>query len=718
MSGIFPLDWAIMAVSLFNTILLLWLGLTVLLNAERRTWGIWLAGGGLLMGGAFFLCHTVILGLGPVFLSQSANLWWHLGWVPVIISPLAWYVVMLWYAGFWEDARTALHRRYRLWLWLLAAAGVGMVCMLFIANPLPSIFQIVQQNLVATPSLLGVPVLLLLYPPFILSCIGLSVDALLRPGPTMRMMGAQARHKARAWLATASIALLLVSLLVGAVMLYGILAARQTAFNDRINTIIAEIDLLVASLIAFAVVLTGQAVASYEVFTGKTLPRQGLLHYWRRALILAAGYSAAISLSLTLKTYPIYSLLLSTCLLALFYALLSWRSYGDRERFMAQLRPFVASQQLYEQMLASNAGSSALNVSQPFAALCEDVLGVRLAYLLPLGSMATLFGSPLSFPTGAAVPTTDLAAKLAIIPAQFSSPQTLCAPIDPQEYGGLIWSVPLWSERGLCGMLLLGEKKAGGLFVQEEIEIARSAGERLVDIQASAELARRLVVLQRQQLAESQLIDHRTRRVLHDDVLPQLHAALLTLSSPNPGPDGATPAGAGPDTLACLANVHHQIADLLRDLPAATAPEVTCLGLVSALQQLLQGELKLAFDQANLQAAPGVEENLPRIPPLAAEVLFYATREAMRNAARYARRPKSDIPLHLRLELAWKDGLEILVEDNGVGMGDTARQNGGSGHGLALHSTLLAVIGGSLAIESPPGASTRIRISLPVAQSL
>ena len=33
MTGSFFLDWAIMAVSLFNTILLLWLGLAVLLNA-------------------------------------------------------------------------------------------------------------------------------------------------------------------------------------------------------------------------------------------------------------------------------------------------------------------------------------------------------------------------------------------------------------------------------------------------------------------------------------------------------------------------------------------------------------------------------------------------------------------------------------------------------------------------------------------------------------
>ena len=64
MTGAFYLDWAVVAVSLANATLLTWLGLTVLLNAERRTWGIWLAGCGLLMGGAFFFSHSAILGHG------------------------------------------------------------------------------------------------------------------------------------------------------------------------------------------------------------------------------------------------------------------------------------------------------------------------------------------------------------------------------------------------------------------------------------------------------------------------------------------------------------------------------------------------------------------------------------------------------------------------------------------------------------------------------
>ena len=116
MTGALALDWAIMAVSLFNTILLLWLGLTVLLNAERKSWGVRLTGGGLLTGGVFFISHSAILGRGLHTASRGSDFWWHVGWLPVILSPVAWYVVMLWYAGFWGNVRGMVRRRHRTWL--------------------------------------------------------------------------------------------------------------------------------------------------------------------------------------------------------------------------------------------------------------------------------------------------------------------------------------------------------------------------------------------------------------------------------------------------------------------------------------------------------------------------------------------------------------------------------------------------------------------------
>ena len=105
------------------------------------------------------------------------------------------------------------------------------------------------------------------------------------------------------------------------------------------------------------------------------------------------------------------------------------------------------------------------------------------------------------------------------------------------------------------------------------------------------------------------------------------------------------------------------------------------------------------------------------IPDLTAEVLFYAAREAIRNAARYGRGRDTTRPLHLRVAAAWHDsglsGLEVLIEDDGVGLGGEDEENEGGGQGLALHSTMMAVVGGSLAVESLPDVFTRVSLVLP-----
>jgi signal transduction histidine kinase len=113
------------------------------------------------------------------------------------------------------------------------------------------------------------------------------------------------------------------------------------------------------------------------------------------------------------------------------------------------------------------------------------------------------------------------------------------------------------------------------------------------------------------------------------------------------------------------------------------------------------------------QIEPEAERRAQTIPALTAEVLFYAAREAIRNAARHGRHPDAARPLHLCIGATWHDGLEILIEDDGMGLGAAEGANGGSGQGLALHSTMMAVVGGALAVESMPGAYTRVRLTLP-----
>ncbi len=723
MSGDFWLDWAVMAVSLFNTILLLWLSLTVLLNAERRTYGVWLVGGGLLLGGAFFLSHTAILGYGVDYFSRDLDFWWHAGWVPVIILPLAWYGIMLWYSGYWEKSPSPLRRRHRPWLGLVTLMTVGIVGLLIFANPLPAFSQIATLNFNATLSIKGVPILILLYPMYIFACMGLSLDSLLHPGPSGRVMGVQARRRARPWLVAASLALLIVSLLVGWVMLWIILNARQRSFTAGIAGTVAWFDLVIASLIGIVILLMGQAIVSYEVFTGKTLPRRGLQRYWQRAIILAAGYSLLVGWGLSAALHPIYSLLLSTLLMTAFYALLSWRSYGEREHFIENLRPFIVSQGLYEQLLSlpdppdtiitgeNSIGPAAqADVRTPFHALCRDILNTRQACLIPLGPLATLAGPALTYPPDRIISLTPIAG----LAVQLNDPQTLIYPIEPDGYAGAAWAVPLWSERGLAGVLLLAEKADGGLYAQEEIEVARLIGERLVDTQASSEMARHLMVLQRQRLAESQVLDQRTRRILHDDILPRLHTALLDLTSAasqSTAPQGDPSPG---DALTLLAEVHREISNLLQDLPGASPPELKRLGLIEALRQVIAGELKNHFDEVTWQISPEVEQSVRSLPPLAAEVLFFAAREAMRNSARHGRSLEGKSPLHLKIQATDVKDLEMIIEDNGVGLGETELYTSGSKQGLALHSTLMAVVGGSLAVESLPGKLTRVLLTLPL----
>ena len=692
------LNWAVMAISLFNTILLIWLGLTVLLNAERRSWGLWLAGGVILLGGVFFLIHSILLGHGLNTFGRSIDFWWRVGWVPVVTIPFIWYVVILWYSGFWDRFGTKLNRRHYPWFVGTTVLAAGIITLLIFANPLPSFVQVAQLNLTATPSVGGVPLLILIYPFYILLCFALSVDVLRHPAPSGRIMGDLARRRARPWLVGAALTQILVSLLVGMVMFWVISHTRQSFYEPSMATSIAKFDLVIASLIAIAVIFLGQAVTSYEVFTGKVLPRHGLLRYWRRAIILAGGYAAVISLSLSLNLHPIYSVLLSALLMTVFYALLSWRSFSERQHFIDQLRPFVTSQHVYDQLVATS--PIEVEIDRPFTVLCQEVLGTRQAYLAAQGPLAPLVGDPLTFSVNQAPQSPDLKGIL----GPWISPENICVPLPQAKDGDWRWLVPLWSERGLIGILLLGPKRDGGLYAQEEIEIARTVGERLIDMRASTEIARRLMALQRQRLTESQIVDQRTRRVLHDEVLPHLHAALLSLNTSNTTHH---------ETIEALSSAHRQISDLLRDLPIVTTPEVSNLGLIIALQKTIENEFSNAFDQVIWEIPDDVPHPLEQLSPLVSEVVYFAAREAIRNAARHGRvddmLPKLKIAIIQRAQ-EW----EIVIEDDCVASLDVQHKEQSSGQGLALHGTLMAVIGGELSFEQVPGEATRVVLRVPI----
>lgn len=709
MTGEFLLDTVALAVSLFNTMLLLWLGIVVAANADRRNGGIWLTIGGLLCSGIFFLIHSAILGRGIREYGPELDVLWQVGWLPIILSPLAWYGAILWYAGLVRPVIASQQlmpshvRSIQLpGLVLAVCVALGLWGLILVGGALPTFAQVLPSSDVsfATPS---TPVFVLLYGLYNVLCIGLSLHALRYAEPSARLMGDLARRRARPWFVAASLVLLVVSLLVSAfvITLFWLDSSGMILRQDELLATLTSFDLLVDALIAVTVALIGKAIVSYEIFTGKSLPRSGFFRQWRRAVILAGGYSATIAATLSLQVRPIYVLLLATLLIVIFYALVSVRLFGERERLMRQLRPFLVTRSSAEH-ISSRPESSELDIAPPFRALIESLLNARLAYLVPLGTYTPLLTSALAYPPDAVPPphgsVTGLADKL-------TSPEAFCIDLDPILFNGAQWAVPLWNERGLSGALFLGEKKDHGLYTQEELEIARVTCERLMDAHASAEMTRRLIRLQQQRLAEIQVMDRRARRVLHDDVLPQLHAGMLNLNA------GASTA----DSLAQLSALHHTLSNLLRESPMSTVPYVERHGLIGALQRTLDEELAGNFDDVQWQIEPEAQARVQTLPTLYSEVIYYAAREAMRNAARHGRGSKAARQLRLCVSARWKDGLELEIADDGVGHSPERNSLAGSGQGLAMHSTMMAIIGGALMVHPSPNGdhATRVVLTLP-----
>jgi signal transduction histidine kinase len=699
LSGVFLLDWTALAVSLANTMLLVWLSMVVWLNSEQRTWGIHLTSGGLLLGACFFIVHSILLSQPYNFENRWLDVWWKLGWFPVVLSPFTWYLVVLWYAGYWESGVSQLRQRQRPFLYLNTAFTILILGVLIFSHPLPSYWDTLQldfRNLAL--NIFGIPILIVALPLYILFCLALAVNALLKPGPTRRPMADVARTRARPWLLASSLLLVIVSLLVGWVLLSLLSSAQAGVTIYRFAVTIARYDLVISVLTGLSILCLGQALVSYEIFTGKALPRRGLRRHYYSGVLLFVGISFLVAGAFTLRISAIYGLLLSLLITTAYFALLTWRTFQERDWAIRQLRPFVASQRFYDHIIQpTEENSSVFDVNKPFLALCQEVLDTQRAVIIATGPLAPLVPEPLVFSIGPQPVLPDVDA----IYSKCSSPDTIAIPLQPVDGNDFAWAVPLWSERGLIGIFLLGEKISRGFYTQEEIEVARASGERLIDVQASLEIIRRMTELQREQMVSSQVIDRRTRRTLHDEILPELHTIILSLSiRENAGKPEVI------DSVQKLSSIHHQISTLLLDLPTALSPDLQRLGLVAALRNMVQVDLAALFDRTTFILEDGSEQAATALPALTADVLFFASREAVRNAAAHAR---GEQPLHLKVSVSSGKNFKIVIEDDGTGMPLlNHRQQTGSGQGLVLHSTLMAVIGGSLTIETKAAEYTRV----------
>jgi signal transduction histidine kinase len=145
---------------------------------------------------------------------------------------------------------------------------------------------------------------------------------------------------------------------------------------------------------------------------------------------------------------------------------------------------------------------------------------------------------------------------------------------------------------------------------------------------------------------------------------------------------------------AAVDEVAGAIADL-RTIAAGVRPPRLDEGLAAALADLARG-CAVPVDLA---------ATADRAPPEVEAAAYFVACEALTNAIKHAS------PTRVSVKTAREDGvLRLLVSDDGVGGAHAT-----SGSGLPGMADRVAAHGGTLAIESPAGAGTRVAVELPCA---
>jgi PAS domain S-box-containing protein len=182
-------------------------------------------------------------------------------------------------------------------------------------------------------------------------------------------------------------------------------------------------------------------------------------------------------------------------------------------------------------------------------------------------------------------------------------------------------------------------------------------------------------------------------RNLHDGAQQRLVSLSLSLrlaqNQVHKDPDGAEQLlEASRDELA-------QALEELRELARGIHPAVlTDRGLEAALESLAaRAPLPVQVDASDRELPPSVEA-----------AAYYVVSEALANVTKYAQASA------VQVTVGRANGYALVeVEDNGVGGADPGR-----GSGLRGLADRVASLNGRLAVDSPPGAGTRVRAEIPL----
>jgi signal transduction histidine kinase len=256
--------------------------------------------------------------------------------------------------------------------------------------------------------------------------------------------------------------------------------------------------------------------------------------------------------------------------------------------------------------------------------------------------------------------------------------------------------VPIVSRNGVIGAFYLTDKEAAPEFEEGDEEL-------IVMLAAHAAIAIENARLY-ERSRELSIVEERNRlaRELHDAVSQKLFGLVLSVEAVETllerDPDEAR---AELERLRALAQeAMEELRSLVFEL---RPPALESEGLATALRKHV-GVLRRAHP-ASIELA--VVGEPPREPTLEREV-FRIAQEALQNALRHADAARLDVRLD-----ATNGRLVLSVEDDGVGFDPDAIEVRSRRLGLTSMEERARAVGGTLTVESRPGAGTTVRLEVP-----
>jgi PAS domain S-box-containing protein len=233
----------------------------------------------------------------------------------------------------------------------------------------------------------------------------------------------------------------------------------------------------------------------------------------------------------------------------------------------------------------------------------------------------------------------------------------------------------------------IGQRRGAVVVFRDIAERNRAEAERL---RADAIHASRARIVQA-------TLDERRRlgRDLHDGAQQRLINVIFALQAAGRGAGGET---AQRSIAEALEETQLAIRDL-RDIGAGLDPSVLAhRGLAAAITSLT----------AHTPVPVTLDLPAQRFAPLTESTAYFVVSEALANVAKHAEASEAEVTIAVAAD---RLAVTVTVTDDGRG-GAAADLAGGSG--LAGLTDRVAAVGGTLTIESPPGAGTRVLAELPV----